>query len=1059
MKRRLRTVSQCAYPTRLKSDFLSILIFVVVSASTAVRSQVLDAPWISSIGFTADGDLQIFADVPPGYRYAVLEVTSEAGNPIVWQPMVSGPMTGASGSLRFTLPEQGAHALARLMIGEGTVVPPAMFWGLNFMNASYSDGGFFILEDSQATHVLNRLGYGPSPSDVARIGTLGTEAYIAEQLAPNAIDESANTDLNDKVDALFYEFLPYGGEALMAVGADCRFFRGVSTPPVDWNATGFDDTTWEEGVTGIGYGDGDDATVLDDMRFEDGVHAGYLSVYVRQIFDLADPADIENLILRVRYDDGFVAYLNGVEVARENLSASPLFHDTPADRAAGNVDDRSNQSEWVINDAKIHLVTGTNTLAVELHNASLTSSDATIIPELVNGSAAPFVAVKGVEELHHLLHLRGIYSRKQLQTVMGEFWENHFTTDYDKVRDYFEDLDVYQTLENIDASRASSQVRTEAASLEYDEYEFFYENGLGNFGDLLLFSAASPTMLIYLDSVLNLKDAPNENYAREILELHSHGVDNGYTQFDIEELARCFTGWTIRKVKPEDKQVFPALARTPLITPSISVASETPIIDAGDNWDFFRGTGEPSPDLNGDPTIDWTAVDYIPSGWESGPSGFGYGDGDDTTELTDMQFDDGVQAGYVSVYVRKTFTVTSGGFDALVLEVDYDDGYVAYLNGKEIARSNTMRNNGSPPAYNETSGSHEAGNPAVIDLASFADDLNEAPELNVIAIQGHNTGLTSSDFSLIPRLVQQNFSADSINEAAADGVWTFRFNPGEHDIGVKVIFDGTSYQVDIPAGRTGIDGVNDAIDVIDALVGNQATAEFICLKLVNRFVSDEITLNTYQQRTAPEWLLTMMDDAIAAWHSTAPKGNIATVLNSIFDPVEQTNGFWIEGAHFSKIKTPFEFINSGFRALGAEVIRDDLPDRDEDMGMDLFQRDAPDGYSELGVDWMDTLNLLERMKFSQSLGLNDSFSRSDWDIDAMLSANGISTPDELIDYFEALLFDGTLGMVRRSVLIEFAGSDETGALSPFENLAPAAQTTRLRELTGLILATPEFQYQ
>jgi hypothetical protein len=403
--------------------------------------------------------------------------------------------------------------------------------------------------------------------------------------------------------------------------------------------------------------------------------------------------------------------------------------------------------------------------------------------------------------------------------------------------------------------------------------------------------------------------------------------------------------------------------------------------------------------------------------------------------------------------------MSPGGFDALVLEIDYDDGYVAYLNGKEIARSRSMRDNGSPPAFDETSGSHEAGNPAVIDLAPFADDIRPAPELNVIAIQGHNTGLTSSDFSLIPRLLQQNLAADSINESDANGMWTFRFDPGEHDTEAKVIFDGEPHQIDIPAGRTGIDGVNDAIDVIDALVGNHATAEFICLKLVNRFVSDEISLDTYQHRTAPEWLLEVMDDAMAAWNSTEPKGHIATVLESIFDPVERTSGFWVEGARFSKIKTPFEFINSGFRALGAEVTRDDLPDRDEDMGMDLFQRDDPDGFSEIGVDWMDTLGLLERMKFSQSLGLNDSFSRSDWDIEGMLAANTIATPGDLIDYFDGLLFDGALGMARRSVLLDFAGTDETGAESPFESLGGSDRITRLRELTGLILAAPEFQYQ
>jgi len=66
--------------------------------------------------------------------------------------------------------------------------------------------------------------------------------------------------------------------------------------------------------TGIGYGDGDDATVLDDMR------GNYLSVYLRQRFILEDPAQIENMILEIAYDDGYVAYLNGEEIGRsENM--------------------------------------------------------------------------------------------------------------------------------------------------------------------------------------------------------------------------------------------------------------------------------------------------------------------------------------------------------------------------------------------------------------------------------------------------------------------------------------------------------------------------------------------------------------------------------------------------------------------------------------------------------------------------------------------------------------------------------------------------------------------
>ena len=70
---------------------------------------------------------------------------------------------------------------------------------------------------------------------------------------------------------------------------------------------------------------------------------------------------------------------------------------------------------------------------------------------------------------------------------------------------------------------------------------------LGNFSDLLWASAHSPAMLIYLDNQANEKGQPNENYARELLELHTLGVHGGYSQRDVMELARCLTGWTVKE--------------------------------------------------------------------------------------------------------------------------------------------------------------------------------------------------------------------------------------------------------------------------------------------------------------------------------------------------------------------------------------------------------------------------------------------------------------------------------------------------------------------------------
>jgi uncharacterized protein (DUF1800 family) len=94
-------------------------------------------------------------------------------------------------------------------------------------------------------------------------------------------------------------------------------------------------------------------------------------------------------------------------------------------------------------------------------------------------------------------------------------------------------------------------------------------HALGKFRDLLLATAQSPAMLFYLDNWLSaapnagasrgpnsLKRGLNENYAREIMELHTLGVDGGYAQKDVHEIARCFSGWTIRRPRGEAEFVF-----------------------------------------------------------------------------------------------------------------------------------------------------------------------------------------------------------------------------------------------------------------------------------------------------------------------------------------------------------------------------------------------------------------------------------------------------------------------------------------------------------------------
>jgi hypothetical protein len=163
-------------------------------------------------------------------------------------------------------------------------------------------------------------------------------------------------------------------------GHEWRYFKGTEEPPANWKELSFDDSGWLRGPTGIGYGDGDDATVLDDMR------GRYVSIYTRRLFYVENPEVLASVVLRMDYDDGFVAYINGVEIARNNVTGSPpafsALADEPHEASAGN--NNPNPPEDFDVSAFIgHLTTGMNMLAIQGHNVSLSeSTDFSLIPSL-----------------------------------------------------------------------------------------------------------------------------------------------------------------------------------------------------------------------------------------------------------------------------------------------------------------------------------------------------------------------------------------------------------------------------------------------------------------------------------------------------------------------------------------------------------------------------------------------------------------------------------------------------------------------------------------------------
>lgn len=896
-----------------------------------------------------------------------------------------------------------------------------------------------------AGHLLNRLAYGAGPEDVDRVINFGVASVVDALLQPQTGDEVGNTILL-ALENQFTGSIPVNDEQfVLRPNGSFHYFLGFEEPPFDWTQPGFDDSGWQVGTGGFGRGDNDDVTQIEEF-----VTTDLASIYIRTHFVIGDPLGLPDMYLKMLYDDAFVAYINGVEVVRstfDNGSPHLVGNPPPFNQYSGGNHEAGIPEYYLIPGSLLQ--PGINTLAIQGHDAPNNGDftlDPTIVTQVSTGSPDRDVILTDAN-LQRFMFIRGIYSGRLLQTVLGEFWENHFTTDEQKLRDLLRNLRNRYNHRILGSNVAS---RMHSASLEFEEYDFFRDNSLGYFGDLLLYSSTSVPMLVYLDSILNFAAEPNENYAREILELHTLGVDNGYTQTDIEEVARALTGWTVTRIPNGMIVPFPDYVTTPVTTSNHSWVT-TELIAIGDDWQYFKGTEEPTPGPSGAATTAWTELGFDDSTWLTGPTGIGMGDNDDATVLTDMQNN------YISFYARKTFTINDPATpDHLELEVDYDDGVVLYLNGTEVARSPTMEDAPAPPPFTASSGGHEAnGRPMLVDLDHFRHLM--VAGTNVLAAQVHNVVITSNDTSFLPRITSNVPTSRHIDLNNRQGQWNFRFNPDQHDSGAKSIFAGTPYQLDIPSGRIGADGVLDGIELIDALAAHPGTAQFVCIKLIQKFVSDEISLATVADGSAPLELQGLLADMINAWYSTPQPGHIQTVLEVLLDPIGLGGPFWNTDNMKMKVKTPVEFINSTLRSLGALASSDDLANWMKDMGMDLFQRAEPDGYSEVGSDWIGTTTLLERVNFARRFASNVD-NDYQWNISNFIDISQNLGAVEVIDIFDEVLFQNTLTESEKCIVIDYLETDLDGLPWPLDPTA-SDYLNRIRDMVGFMFSLPRWQFQ
>lgn len=206
--------------------------------------------------------------------------------------------------------------------------------------------------------------------------------------------------------------LSSGIDTLIKSNTAWKYLANGSNQGTAWRSSGFNDAAWPSGNAELGYGDGDEATVV---SYGSNSTSKYITTYFRKTFNVANPQIYSSLTLNVVRDDGIVVYLNGSEVYRNNMPSGTIGYLTKATASIGGTD----ESAW--NNANLNpasLLQGNNVLAVEIHQQAASSSDISFNLRLIASDQQVPPVIR-----------RGAYLQKLTPTSIVIRWRTDKTSD------------------------------------------------------------------------------------------------------------------------------------------------------------------------------------------------------------------------------------------------------------------------------------------------------------------------------------------------------------------------------------------------------------------------------------------------------------------------------------------------------------------------------------------------------------------------------------------------------------------------------------------------------
>jgi uncharacterized protein (DUF1800 family) len=374
-----------------------------------------------------------------------------------------------------------------------------------------------IQGDARVLHALNRLTFGPRPGDVAAVQKMGLDRWFEKQLHPSQIDDSA---LDARL-AMFPAMKLQQTELLRRFPSP-QVLRQVMQQRLPMPSDPVERAVYRDGI----------ARYEQAKAKQEAAQSAALMAKDGNAPDMGKGADTAAALPGDDVDPATPAMATHEEQFYSGLEAVKIINLPPDERMRRIL---AMQPDELANFRK-SLSPSELAAAVE----GLTPEQQEILMALGGGPR-----MVGAELLGTRL-LRDIYSQRQLEAVMTDFWLNHFN--------------VY-----------IRKNQNEPYLLPSYERDTIRPHALGRFEDLLVATAKSPAMLVYLDNVqsigprsmaatrvarlkMQMPDAKvakalpqglNENYARELMELHTLGVNGGYTQADVTQVAKVFTGWTV----------------------------------------------------------------------------------------------------------------------------------------------------------------------------------------------------------------------------------------------------------------------------------------------------------------------------------------------------------------------------------------------------------------------------------------------------------------------------------------------------------------------------------